>query len=215
VIVFILHLDQHLRDLLLSLGPWIYVLLFAVIFCETGLVVTPFLPGDSLLFALGAIAAAQPEHLMISRLAMILPLAAIGGDNLNYVIGRHAGPTVFRRDTGWFLNRNHLIATQKFYERHGGKTIFLAKFLPIIRTFAPFVAGVGRMAYRRFALFNISSGICWVLSLLAAGYFFGNIPIVKHHFEMVILGIIVASTAPFILRVLHLKLRSKKNAGGG
>lgn len=203
----ILHLDRHLQDILLLLGPWVYVILFAIIFCETGLVVTPFLPGDSLLFALGTIAAAQPDHLAVGPLAVLLPLAAIGGDNLNYFLGRHVGPKVFRKDSGWILNRNHLIATQRFYHRHGRKTIFLAKFLPIVRTFAPFVAGVGQMPYGQFVPVNILSGLCWVLSLLMAGYFFGNIPLIKHHFNKVILVIIVLSVTPVIIKAVRHRLK--------
>jgi membrane-associated protein len=201
MIDFILHLDIHLQEGLAALGPWTYVILFTIVFCETGLVVTPFLPGDSLLFALGALAATRPEALSVWILAATLSSAAVLGDNVNYLVGRHFGPKVFRKDTGWFLNRNHLISTQQFYHRHGGKTIFLAKFLPIFRTFAPFVAGVGKMRYARFATFNVSSGICWVFSLLFAGYFFGNIPLVKDNFELVVIGIIAVSMAPLVLRL--------------
>ena len=211
MIEFVLHLDVHLRDLLVTLGPWVYVIFFAVIFCETGLVVTPFLPGDSLLFALGAVAATQAENLSIVHLAVILPMAAISGDQCNYLAGRLIGPKVFRKDSGWFLNRKHLVSTEEFYERHGGKTIFLAKFLPIFRTFAPFVAGIGKMPYPRFLVCNISSGLFWTGSLLFAGYFFGNIPIVKQNFEKVILGIIGLSLMPLALKIVKASLTKETN----
>lgn len=203
----ILHVDLYLRDLLVAMGPWIYVFLFAVIFCETGLVVTPFLPGDSLLFAIGAVAAAQPESLNLGLLSLLLPIAAVAGDAVNYGIGRRLGPKVFQKPSGVFFNKKHLLSTQAFYDRHGGKTIVLARFLPIFRTFAPFVAGIGRMDYGRFSLFNITGGLAWVFSFLLGGYFFGNIPAVKNRFEMVILGIIVVSMIPLIIRLAQSRFR--------
>lgn len=191
------------------LGPWVYVLLFVVVFCETGLVVMPFLPGDSLLFTLGAVAAVDGSPLKLSMLLGILTAAAILGDAVNYGIGRRLGPKVFRADRRW-LNHNHLVQTQNFYERHGGKTILLARFLPIIRTFAPFVAGVGRMNYARFAAFNVSGAVLWVVACLLAGYFFGNIPVVKRNFEAVIVGIVLVSMLPLLIRLVSAKFKKRR-----
>lgn len=204
-----LHLDAHLNEWITTLGPWIYVLLFLVIFCETGLVVTPFLPGDSLLFALGAVAAVEGSPLHLPVLAALLIAAAVLGDAVNYAVGRHLGPRVFRQERRW-LNRRHLIETEKFYERHGGKTIVLARFLPIIRTFAPFVAGVGQMKYARFAAFNVAGGVLWVGACLLAGYFFGNIPVVKRNFEAVIIGIVLVSMLPFLIRLVSAKFNKRR-----
>ncbi len=203
----LLHLDLYLHDLLVAMGPWLYVLLFAVIFCETGLVFMPFLPGDSLLFAIGAVAAAQPDSLNLGLLSLLLPVAAVSGDAVNYAIGRRLGPKVFQKPSGFLFNKKHLLSTQAFYEKHGGKTIVFARFLPIFRTFAPFVAGIGRMEYGRFSLFNITGGLAWVFSFLLGGYFFGNIPAVKNHFEVVILGIIVVSMIPLIIRLAQSRFR--------
>lgn len=203
MIEILLHLDLYLHDLLVSMGPWLYVLLFMVIFCETGLVVTPFLPGDSLLFAIGAVAAMQPDSLSLGLLLILLPIAAIAGDAVNYAVGRHLGPKVFQKSSGLLFNKKHLLSTQAFYEKHGGKTIVFARFLPIFRTFAPFVAGIGRMDYGRFSLFNVTGGLAWVFSFLLGGYFFGNIPAVKNNFEMVILGIIAVSMMPLMIRVFQ------------
>ncbi len=197
-----LHIDVHLAEAIVTIGPWIYLLLFLVVFCETGLVVTPFLPGDSLLFALGALTATGQTILSLPGLALLLSAAAIIGDAVNYAIGHKIGPKVFRYQDRWWLNKKHLEATQRFYERHGGKTIVIARFMPIIRTFAPFVAGIGTMAYRRFAVFNVTGALLWVLTFLFGGYFFGNIPAVKDHFELVILGIIFVSCLPLALRIL-------------
>lgn len=190
-----LHLDEHLHAVMESWGPWTYVLLFAIILCETGLVVTPFLPGDSLLFAAGALAAIYPDHLDIVILLGLLFVAAVLGDTLNYAIGRWAGPRAFRMNT-WFLKHENLEKTRAFYDKHGGKTIVLARFVPIIRTFAPFVAGVGRMHYPQFLWFNVLGGLLWVASCTLAGYFFGNVPIVKEHFELVVVGIVLMSLLP-------------------
>lgn len=203
-----LHLDLHLNTWIATLGPWIYVLLFLIIFCETGLVVTPFLPGDSLLFTVGAVAAVENSPLGLSILIVTLIAAAVLGDALNYAIGRRLGPKVFREERRW-LNRKHLLETERFYERHGGKTIILARFLPILRTFAPFVAGIGRMSYPRFAAFNIVGGVLWVLACLLAGYFFGNIPIVKRNFEAVVVGIILVSLLPLLIRVVSGRFRRR------
>jgi membrane-associated protein len=190
-----LHLDAHLHAIIDAWGPWTYVLLFAIILCETGLVVTPFLPGDSLLFAAGAMAALYPDSLSILLLLGLLFVAAVLGDTLNYAIGRWVGPRAFRINA-WFLKHEHLVQTQGFYERHGGKTIVLARFVPIIRTFAPFVAGVGRMHYPQFLYYNVVGGLAWVLACTLAGYFFSNVPIVKKNFELVVVGIVLMSVLP-------------------
>lgn len=198
IIDWILHLDDHLAQFAQQLGGWFYGLLFAIIFSETGLVIAPFLPGDSLLFAVGALAASQPDSVSIAILVPLLIVAAILGDAVNYAIGKWVGPQVFRKDTGWLLNKNHLLRAQAFYEKHGGKAIVLARFLPILRTFAPFVAGIGGMQYRRFWLYNIAGGIAWVGLFLIGGYAFGTQPFVKNNFHVVILGIIVLSVLPIV-----------------
>ena len=190
-----LNLDEHLKATMDAWGPWTYVLLFVIILCETGLVVTPFLPGDSLLFAAGAMAAIHPESLSIVLLLGLLFIAAVLGDTLNYGIGRWIGPRAFRVNA-WFLKHEHLVKTQEFYERHGGKTIVLARFVPIIRTFAPFVAGVGRMHYPQFLYYNVVGGLVWVVVCTLAGYFFGNIEVVKKHFELVVVAIVLLSVLP-------------------
>ncbi len=205
------HLNLHLNEWLGLLGPWIYLLLFVIIFCETGLVVTPFLPGDSLLFALGALAATDQPILRLLPLIAVLAIAAIVGDAVNYTVGYKIGPKIFRNETNRWLNRKHLLSTEAFYEQHGGKTILIARFMPIIRTFAPFVAGIGRMSYPRFALYNIAGGILWVGSFLSAGFFFGNIPAVKRNFELVILGIIFLSILPIGIRFVQARLGKSKN----
>ena len=197
VLDLFLHLDRHLDAAAHSMGNGLYLLLFAIVFCETGLVVTPFLPGDSLLFALGALAATGTA-IKLPLVAVLLCLAANCGDALNYFLGYRLGPRVFSREGSWLLNKKHLIEAQHFYERHGRKTIILARFVPIIRTFAPFVAGIGRMNFLRFAAFSITGGILWVVSLLMAGFFFGRIPAVRNNFEIVILAIVVISVIPAI-----------------
>lgn len=190
-----LKLDEVLHGVLQTWGPWTYALLFAIILCETGLVVTPFLPGDSLLFAAGAMAAIYPDDLNVVALLVLLSIAAVLGDTVNYAIGRWLGPRAFTIDK-WFLKHEHLERTQRFYERHGGKTIVLARFVPIVRTFAPFVAGVGRMNYPQFLFYNVVGGLAWVLICTLAGYFFGNFPVVKENFELVVVGIVVVSVLP-------------------
>lgn len=190
-----LHVDDHLHAMLESLGPWTYLLLFAVILCETGLVVMPFLPGDSLLFAAGALAALYPDDLGIVTLLVLLSIAAILGDTVNYLLGRAIGPRAMALDT-WFLRAKHMEKAQDFYARHGGKTIILARFVPIVRTFAPFVAGVGKMHYPTFLWFNVVGGILWVVSCTLAGYFLGSWPPVRDHFELVALGIVAVSLLP-------------------
>lgn len=190
-----LHVDDHLHALLEAWGPWTYVLLFTIILCETGLVVMPFLPGDSLLFAAGAMAALYPDDLGLVPLLVLLSIAAILGDTINYFLGRWIGPRAFSLNT-WFLKHEHLEKTQAFYDRHGGKTIVLARFVPIVRTFAPFVAGVGKMHYPTFLWFNVVGGLLWVGLCTVAGYFFGNIEAVKKHFELVVIGIVLVSVLP-------------------
>jgi membrane-associated protein len=203
---FVLHVDRHLVELTEAYGVWMYGILFAIVFLETGIVVTPFLPGDSLLFAAGAIAAVPGSELQVHLLFLLLCVAAVGGDSLNYAIGDKIGPRVFREQ--WrFLNRKHLIRTQEFYERHGGKTIFLARFVPIIRTFAPFVAGIGTMPYRRFLMFNVVGGVVWVGVFLYAGFFFGRLPVVRDNFSLVILVIIALSVVPIGVELLRARLR--------
>ncbi len=196
LIKVILHLDEELSTLSNSLGGWLYVILFAVVFCETGLIITPFLPGDSLLFAVGTLVALPKAGLSLPLMFVLLTVAAIMGDAVNYRIGRMIGPKIFRSEKSRLLNRNHLLKAQHFYERHGGKAIFLARFVPIVRTFAPFVAGAGKMNYFRFWMFNVSGAIIWVGLFLVGGYVFGNLPIVKKYFSLVMLGIIVVSVLP-------------------
>jgi membrane-associated protein len=206
----VLHVDRHLGELIQQFGPWIYVLLFLIIFCETGLVVTPILPGDSLLFAVGTFCALPPPgNLNLGILLFILPLAAILGDSVNYWIGAKLGPRIFRGENVRFLNKKHLERTHEFYERYGGKTIILARFMPIIRTFAPFVAGMGKMTYRKFMSYNVIGGIVWIVSFLLLGYFFGNMPVVKKNFSLVILAIIVLSILPAVIEFFREKRRLK------
>jgi len=191
-----LHLDRHLGEWSQALGPWLYFLLFAIVFCETGLVVTPFLPGDSLLFAVGALASLPDSGLNLWLVAALLIVAAVLGDSVNYAVGAYMGPKVFSRADSRWLNQKHLQRTHDFYEKYGGKTIFLARFVPIVRTFAPFVAGVGSMTYSHFALYNITGAASWVLAFLLAGYFFGQIPAIQSNFHIVIVAIIVISLLP-------------------
>jgi membrane-associated protein len=198
-----LHLDAHLNEWAIALGPWLYVVLFLVVFCETGLVVTPFLPGDSLLFAIGALASIDGSPISLPLMVVLLIAAAVLGDAVNYSIGSYVGPAVFTSERSRLLNPEHLRRTQEFYARHGRKTIFLARFVPIVRTFAPFVAGIGRMSYPVFAAWNVTGGFVWVVSLTLAGYFFGEIPVVKENFETVILAIIGISVLPILLEYLR------------
>jgi membrane-associated protein len=200
IVDLFLHLDRHLAEIIASYGGWTYLILFAVVFLETGIVATPFLPGDSLLFAAGTFAALGSLDLGFTIL--LLSAAAILGDTVNYWIGRKIGPRVFRENYR-FLNRRHLEKTHAFYEKHGGKTIVIARFLPIIRTFAPFVAGIGTMSYRRFIAYNVVGGIAWVLGFVLLGYFFGNLPVVKQNFSLVILAIIVLSIMPIVIEWLR------------
>lgn len=211
----VLHMSKHLEELVAQFGPWLYVILFLIIFCETGLVVTPFLPGDSLLFAVGALAAITPQPgafgLNIWVLLIILIIAAILGDSVNYWIGKMFGnklPQKFPR----LIKPQHIQKTHDFYERYGGKTIIIARFVPIVRTFAPFVAGIGKMTYSRFMLFNVSGALLWIGLLLPAGYFFGNLPWVKKNFSVVVLAIIILSILPAVIEFLRERNRLKKVA---
>lgn len=193
----VIHLDHHLGELINLFGPWTYVILFAIIFAETGLVITPLLPGDSLLFALGALAATA--KLDIYWLLGLLSVAAILGDSVNYWIGTILGPRIFRGENVRFLNKKHLDKAHEFFERYGGKTIVLARFLPFLRTFAPFVAGMARMTYRRFMLYNVVGGLVWIFLFVLLGYFFANIPWVKDNFGMVVIGIIPITLIPLVI----------------
>lgn len=207
IVGLILHLDQHLLEFTQNYGAWIYGLLFVIVFCETGLVVTPILPGDSLLFVAGTLAAVSTATgeavLNVHLVAGLLLVAATLGDSVNYGVGKWLGPRVFRMQDSWFFSRKYLEAAQAFYRKHGGKTIVIARFVPIIRTYAPFVAGVGAMDYRRFIVFNVGGALLWVLLLVYGGYFFGNLPWVKLHLSKVILGIVVLSILPGVIEYLR------------
>ena len=198
---FVLHLDRHLAEIIRQYGTWTYAILFLIVFLETGLVVAPLLPGDSLLFAAGAFAALGA--LDVGLLFLLLAVAAILGDTLNYAIGHYLGPKVFHYEKSRFFNPDHLRKTHAFYEKYGGKTIVIARFVPIVRTFAPFVAGIGAMNYRRFLAYNVVGGLLWVAVCLFAGYFFGNLPFVKKNFSLVILAIIVISVLPAVFEYLR------------
>ena len=199
----VLHLDTHLQALIAQYGAWIYAILFAVIFCETGLVVTPFLPGDSLLFVAGALAATGNPY--VHDLFLALAAASFLGDNTNYWIGHYLGPRLFRHKNSRVLNPAHLERTQRFYDRYGAKTVFMARFVPIVRTFAPFVAGMGKMRYPRFLFFSFSGSIAWTGSLIYAGYSFGNVPMVRENLSLVIIAIVVISILPGVIEYLRHK----------
>lgn len=200
---YIIHVDVHLLNFVNTYGVWTYALLFLIIFCETGLVVAPFLPGDSLLFTAGSIAAQPHSEINIQLLFIILTLASIFGNKLNYLIGRFIGPKVFKKDKSLFFNKKYLDEAHGFYKRHGGKTIIFARFIPIIRTFAPFVAGASNMSVREFTFYNLFSALVWISSLLAAGYFFGSLPIVRDNFSIVIYCIIAVSFLPVVLALVR------------
>jgi len=204
----LVHLDRHLAALLQQHGAWVYPLLFAIIFCETGLVVTPFLPGDSLLFVARALAAAG--GIDVHLLAALLVAAAALGNTVNYSIGHFLGPKVFQWEESRFFNRKALERAHAFYERHGGKTIVITRFVPILRTFAPFVAGIARMTYVRFTAYNLAGALAWVLALLYAGYWFGNVPFVKQNLTWVILGIIVLSLIPLAFEYFRHRLNKAR-----
>jgi membrane-associated protein len=206
-----LHLDDHLFDIVSQYGFWTYLLIFVIIFCETGLVVTPFLPGDSLLFAAGAIAATGAINIWV--LAGLLIVAAILGDTANYWIGQYIGPRAFSGSVP-FLKKEYLDRTHAFFERYGGKTIIIARFVPIVRTFAPFVAGVGSMTYARFLSYNVIGGVLWVVLFLFGGFFFGNLPFVKENFSLVVIAIILISVLPAVYEIVRDRLRSQRQPGG-
>lgn len=206
IIDIALHLDRYLSAIIQQHGLWTYVILFVVIFIETGFVVMPFLPGDSLLFAAGTFAALG--SFKVGWLILVLSAAAVIGDTVNYWIGHYVGPKVFAKEKARFFKKEHLDRTHAFYEKHGGKTIIIARFVPIIRSFAPFVAGIGRMSYGRFIAYNIVGGVGWVVLLVGAGYFFGNIPVVRKNFSLAILAIIAISTVPIVTE--YLRHRKKK-----
>lgn len=208
---FLLHIDLYLQHWVTDYRNWTYFILFLIIFCETGLVVTPFLPGDSLLFAAGAVAAMPNQPLNIVFIIFLMIIAAFTGDNTNYFIGRYLGLNVFEKDYR-LIKKKYLIKTHNFYEKHGGKTLIIARFMPIIRTFAPFVAGVGTMKYLRFFTFSILGNVLWVTLFSLAGYFFGNIPIVKRNFTLAIFGIIFVSLLPMIIAIIG-KFRDQYKTG--
>jgi membrane-associated protein len=212
LIDFILHIDQHLVEIVSNYKTWTYLILFIIIFAETGLVVTPFLPGDSLLFAAGAIIAKPESNLNIVLTCILLCIAAVLGDLVNYHVGKFIGPKAFSGRYK-FLKKEYLERTQEFYYKHGGKTIIYARFIPIIRTFAPFVAGIGTMSYLRFATYNIFGGVVWVVSFLLLGFFFGGLPVVKDNFTYVIFGIILVSVLPPVIEVIRGRRKKEKVTG--
>ena len=207
---FFLHAERHLEWFIKNYDFWIYALLFAIIFCETGLIVTPFLPGDSLLFAVGALAGKQ--LIQVEIVTPLLLVAAILGDAVNYSIGKWMGPKVFQYESNRFLNKAHLMKAHEFYERYGGRAIILARFVPIVRTFAPFVAGVGSMTYSKFALYNVSGAFLWVGIFLGGGYYFGGLEVVQKNMKLVILGIIVVSILPIVWEFAKAWLEKRKSA---
>lgn len=207
ILDFLIHIDRHLSEIISQYGGWTYGILFLIVFLETGLVITPFLPGDSLLFATGTFCALGSLDLEV--VIILLSSAAIMGDTVNYWIGAIIGPKVFTRENVRFLNKKHLQRTHDFYERYGAKTIVLARFVPIVRTFAPFVAGIGKMSYGKFLLYNVFGGILWVTLFSYAGYYFGNIPAVKSNFSLVILLIIIISIMPGVLELLKARYYEK------
>lgn len=211
VVDVFLHLDIHLNAWAAWMGVWLYVVIFAVVFCETGLVVTPFLPGDSLLFACGALATREGSVISLWVLIPVVFVAAVLGDFCNYEIGKWVGPKVFTREDSIFLNKNHLLKAHNFYEKYGGKTIILARFIPIIRTFAPFVAGIGKMTYLHFASYNIIGAFLWVCLFVGGGYFFADLPVVQHHFHYVIAAIIFISVLPAIYEFVAAHRQKKSN----
>ena len=200
-----LHLDVHLNAMAASMGLWLCVVLYLVVFCETGLVVTPFLPGDSLIFAVGALAAVEGSAIELPHVVALLIIAAILGDAVNYAAGKYIGPKIFSKDTGFWLNKKHLLSAHSFYDKYGGKTIVLARFIPIIRTFAPFVAGIGKMGYIHFAVFNVLGAILWVLVFALSGYYFAGTKAVQEHFHYVIAAIIIISVLPAVYEFIKAK----------
>lgn len=212
VIDFILHIDRHLAEIIQQYGVWTYAVLFLIIFAETGLVVTPFLPGDSLLFAAGAFCAKPETGLNVHLMALLLFIAAVIGDTLNYWIGAKIGPAVFKREDSVFLRRKHLDRAHAFFEKYGGRAIILARFVPIVRTFVPFVAGVGQMTYSRFLAFNVVGGFIWIYFFVYAGFWFGNRPFVQQNFKLVIVAIIILSVLPIVFEFVREWLASRKKS---
>ena len=210
LIDFILHIDVHLAELVAQYGTWVYAILFLIIFCETGLVVTPFLPGDSLLFVAGALSALGTNDVNVHLMVLLLLFAAILGDAVNYSIGRIFGEKLFSNPNSRIFKREYLDKTHAFYEKHGGKAIILARFVPIVRTFAPFVAGMGKMSYRHFAFYNVTGAIAWVLLFTYAGYFFGDLDIVQKNLKLLIVAIIVISILPGVIEVIRHRRASAK-----
>jgi len=213
IIDFVLHIDRHLSALCALYGMWVYAILFLIVFCETGLVVTPFLPGDSLLFVIGSLAAIGA--LNVEYAIPLLIAAALTGDNTNYWIGRKVGPKIFSKEKSRFFNKEHLDRTHRFYNKHGKSTVILARFLPFIRTFAPFVAGIGRMTYSTFLLFSVIGAMLWVNLFVLVGYFFGNIPFIKQHFSIVIIALVFIPGIPALIefiRQIILKVKNKSTA---
>lgn len=210
IIDFILHIDVHLAELVAQYGIWVYGILFLILFCETGLVVTPFLPGDSLLFVAGALAALPSNDINVHVMVLLMAIAAILGDAVNYTIGRVFGERLFSNPDSKIFRRSYLDKTHKFYEKHGGKTIILARFVPIVRTFAPFVAGMGHMSYRHFAAYNVIGALIWVLLFTYAGYLFGDLPIVQENLKLLIVAIIVVSILPGVVEVWRHKRAAAK-----
>lgn len=210
LIDFILHIDVHLAELVAQYGTWVYAILFLIIFCETGLVVTPFLPGDSLLFVAGALSALDTNDVNVHLMVILLLFAAILGDAVNYSIGRIFGEKLFSNPNSRIFKREYLDKTHAFYEKHGGKAIILARFVPIVRTFAPFVAGMGKMSYRHFAFYNVTGAIAWVLLFTYAGYFFGDLDIVQKNLKLLIVAIIVISILPGVIEVIRHRRASAK-----
>lgn len=213
LIDFILHIDTHLAEIIRDYGVWTYGVLFLIIFAETGLVVMPLLPGDSLLFAAGALAALPESGLSVHLMALLLFIAAVLGDSLNYFIGSKIGPAVFRREDSVWLRKKHLERAHAFFEKYGGRAIILARFVPIVRTFVPFVAGVGAMTYRRFFVYNVIGGFVWIYAFTYLGFFFGNLPMVKDNFGLVIMAIIVVSVIPIAIEAGRGFLEKRKLNG--
>jgi membrane-associated protein len=210
IVEFVVHLDKHLSLLIGRYEIWTYVILFAVIFCETGLVVTPFLPGDSLLFACGSFASLGTfKFFKVGLVFLALAVAAVLGDTVNYWIGKKLGPSVFRKEGGRLFRKEYLDRTHAFYEKYGGVTIILARFVPIVRTFAPFVAGIGKMSYGKFLSYNVIGGVAWVALFVFGGYFFGNIPFVKENFSLVIIAIIIISMMPGAFELIRHRRRAR------
>jgi membrane-associated protein len=213
VVEALIHLSpESVNNLALHFGHWLYAILFAIIFAETGLVATPFLPGDSLLFAVGAVAAHPASPVSVSLTCLLLIVAAVLGDAINYAIGYYLGPKVFASEQSWVLNKKHLLEAHEFYERYGGLTIILARFIPIVRTFAPFVAGIGKMTYHKFAVYNIAGGAAWVLLFVLGGWWFGGLETVQKNFKLVILAIIVISVLPAAVQFMRARAVGKSSS---